>query len=119
MLSAASVVFALYLAQAAGALVLALVLLRFARTYHRRYLMDWSAGWGAWVLYQLGAGFAFLLAVRGGAGGWGTLLSATSLVAGNAQAAFLLFGSVELARARPVKPGIRTFSLAAAVLLGV
>jgi diguanylate cyclase (GGDEF)-like protein len=109
--SALATIFALHLAQAASALVLSALVFRFAGTYHRRYLADWSASLGAWAVYDLCAAFAH-------GGSRGTVLSAISLAAGNVQAAFLLFGAVELARARPVKRSLRLPAVAAAALLG-
>ena len=63
--SAVSIVFALHLAQAAVALVFTGVVLRFAETYHRRYLADWAASWGTWAVYHGCSGAAFLLSMSG------------------------------------------------------
>src|SRR5512140_2319500 len=105
---ASSIVFALYLAQGAAALVLAGILLRFARSYHRTYLTDWFASWAAWGVHQIAAALAFSMAMRSsGAVGTASFLSGISLAAGNLQALLLVFGSVELARARPIARGIR------------
>jgi diguanylate cyclase (GGDEF)-like protein len=112
-------IYSAYIAQAAGALLLAVVFLVLYRFYHHRYLMDWA--WSAW---------AGALAFSGGAVAIAVMkefpfmhparqaVSYLSIVAGYWQVVWLLAGAWEsggtrLASRRAVRWGLWVIPLAA------
>jgi diguanylate cyclase (GGDEF)-like protein len=101
MVSSVAVVLTGYLAQAACALLVAIVLRAFYRHYRRGYLWHWSWSWWAFCVFLMGAAFAMYtrtaapMAVR-------IAVSTLCLAGGYAQSALLLFGTYEVATGRAV-----------------
>src|SRR5947209_14940394 len=98
MISSTLVIFTSNLAQALGAIVLAMILVGFHRTYGRRYLLTWAWSWWAFCVSQAGGAVALLL-VSSHLGASTPLRLAVSilwLVSGYWQAALLLFGTWEV-----------------------
>ena len=91
------------LAQAGGALVLALVLVGFYRLYRREYLRTWAWSWGAFCV-ALATSSLILYLDRGGQlpHSLGTGLTVAAVIAGYWQIAWLLFGTYELATTQVV-----------------
>src|SRR5205807_1477220 len=92
-----------YLAEAACALVIAIVLVSFHRHYHREYLRTWSWSWWAFACFLSAAAAAHLSFVRSRpAASWLPLgVSLISLAAGYSQIGWLLLGTYEVATGRP------------------
>jgi len=92
-----------YLAQAACAIVIAVVLVSFHRHYHREYLRNWSWSWWAFACFLTAAAAAHLSSVRSRpAASWLPLgVSLISLAAGYTQVGWLLLGAYEVATGRP------------------
>ena len=61
MISSTLVIFTSNLAQALGAIVLAMILTGFHRTYGRRYLLTWARSWWAFCVSQAGGAVALLI----------------------------------------------------------
>ncbi|HTQ80832.1 MAG TPA: EAL domain-containing protein [Thermoanaerobaculia bacterium] len=96
------------LAQATSAVILAVVLLGFYRTYRREYLLDWAWSWWAACVFLCGGGLAVYLAEhQPDSAPAAVLLSSISIVAGHWQVAWLLFGTGEVARGRMVGQRLR------------
>ncbi|HZF12325.1 MAG TPA: EAL domain-containing protein [Thermoanaerobaculia bacterium] len=96
------------LAQATSAVILAVVLLGFYRTYRREYLLDWAWSWWASCIFLCGGGLAAYLSIHL----WEmaavpVVLSAISIVAGHCQVAWLLFGTGEVATSRMASRRLR------------
>ncbi|HEY2739988.1 MAG TPA: EAL domain-containing protein [Thermoanaerobaculia bacterium] len=89
----------LYLAQAACAFLVAIVLRVFYRHYRRGYLWHWSSSWWAFTVFLCGAAVA--IQTRGGAPMPIRITVATlGLAGGFAQMALLLFGTYEVSTGR-------------------
>jgi diguanylate cyclase (GGDEF)-like protein len=93
-----------YLAQAACAIVVALVLVSFHRHYHREYLRHWAWSWWAFACFLGGAAATHLPAVSSRpASSWLAPSAAlAALVGGYCQAGWLLLGTYEVATGRQV-----------------
>jgi diguanylate cyclase (GGDEF)-like protein len=108
------------LAQAGGALVLALVLGGFHRLYRREYLRTWAWSWWAFCVSLSVSGLMLYL---GQDGPLPALLHVTltslSLVAGYWQIAWLLFGTYELATEQTVSQRAQSTLLTLLVVLAV
>jgi diguanylate cyclase (GGDEF)-like protein len=118
--SSTLVVFVSQLAQAGGALVLALVLEGFHRLYQREYLRTWAWSWWAFCVWMVSAGLA--LALAQGDPGWNfarTFFTGIALVSGYWQIAWLLFGTYELATTRTVPQRAQVQVLGALFALAV
>jgi diguanylate cyclase (GGDEF)-like protein len=91
-----------YVAQAACAIVIAVVLVSFHRHDHRDYLRHWAFSWWAFAAYLGSAALSLLLALRGGPPTSLPRLAAAlaSLVAGAGQIGWLLLGTYEVATGR-------------------
>ena len=97
MLDTALVIFTSNVAQALGALVLALVLVGFHRLYQRRFLLIWAWSWGAFCASLLAGSIAlFLVPYMPADAPLRLSASVVSLTAGCWQAAWLLFGAYEV-----------------------
>src|ERR1700732_2870264 len=83
-----------YLAQAACAIVVAIVLVSFHRHYHRGYLRYWSWSWWAFACFLVGAAAAHLSFVgsRPAASWLPVAVSLIILAAGYCQVGWLLLG---------------------------
>jgi diguanylate cyclase (GGDEF)-like protein len=114
------VIFTSNLAQAIGVLVLAMVLVAFHRLYRRPYLLTWSWSWWAFCVSLLGGSVSLFLAeslppeapVR-------LTASSAALLGVYWQAAFLLFGTVEVVRGRPLPLRLRRATLAGLALVAL
>ncbi|HEX3530229.1 MAG TPA: EAL domain-containing protein [Thermoanaerobaculia bacterium] len=88
-----------YLAQAACALLVAIVLRVFYRHYRRGYLWHWSWSWWAFTVFLVGAAVA--IQTRGGAPVLVRItVSTIGLAGGFTQTALLLFGTWEVSTGR-------------------
>jgi diguanylate cyclase (GGDEF)-like protein len=107
-----------YLAQAVGAVVVALVLVSFHRHYHREYLRHWAWSWWAFACYLGGAAAAQLLASgsRPSASWLAPAAALASLVGGYCQVALLLLGTYEVATRRQVSRRPRSLLVAGLAL---
>src|SRR5947199_5912401 len=121
MISSTLVIFTSNLAQALGAIVLAMILTGFHRTYGRRYLLTWARSWWAFCVSQAGGAVALLiysshlgvpLPLR-------LAISTAGLAAGYWQAALLLFGTWEVVTERELPARLRTAVLGGLALLAV
>ncbi len=121
MIDSTLVIFTSNLAQALGAVVLALILAGFHRTYGRRYLLTWAWSWWAFCVSQAGGAVALLiyyshpgvpLPLR-------LAISTVGLAAGYWQAALLLFGTWEVVTERELPARLRTAVLGALALLAL
>jgi PAS domain S-box-containing protein len=105
------------LAQAAGqvllALLLAAVLLSFERIYRHAYLRHWAYSWAALAAY-----ITVSLSAGSSAGHASVPLATVGLVAGHLQIAWLLLGAWGLARGRDVPAAAVGWALAGAVAVG-
>ncbi len=121
MVSDTLVIFTSNLAQAVGAIVLAVVLTGFYRTYGRHYLLTWAWSWWAFCIAQVGGAVALLLAYSslGVSMPLRLAISLLWLVAGYWQAALLLFGTWEVVKGKELPGRLRTAVLAALVLLAL
>ncbi len=97
MLDTSLVIFTSNVAQALGALVLALVLMGFHRLYQRRFLLIWAWSWGAFCASLLAGSIAlFLTPYMPADAPLRFSASVVSMTAGYCQAAWLLFGTWEM-----------------------
>ena len=121
MVSGTLVILTSHLAQSLGAIVLAMVLMGFYRTYGRHYLLTWAWSWWAFCVSQAGVAVALLLVssypeapvpLR-------LAVSIVWLVAGYWQAALLLFGTHEMVTGKELPARLRTAMLGALVLLAL
>ncbi|MEA2599903.1 MAG: hypothetical protein QOF89_895 [Acidobacteriota bacterium] len=121
MVSGTLVIFTSNLAQALGAVVLAMVLVGFYRTYGRHYLLTWAWSWWAFSVAQAGGAVALLL-VSSHMGASVPLRLAVSilwLVAGYWQAVLLLFGTWEVVTGQELPARLWTAVLGALALLAL
>jgi len=91
-----------FLAQAACAIVVAIVLVSFHRHYHREYLRYWAWSWWAFACFLAGVAATQLLIVHQvPPGSWLPLAaSLLALVGGYCQVGWLLLGTYEVATGR-------------------
>lgn len=114
-------IFASYIAQAAEAVVITILLLSFFRHYGKRYLYHWTLSW--WCLslfYVCGALSLYFSVVEHAPFAARFALTSAASIAGYLQLGWLLYGCYELATRRPVKlkqlrwqlPALAAFGLA-------
>ena len=97
-------IFASYLAQAAEAVVITILLLTFFKRYGKRYLYHWTLSWWSLSLfYVCGALSLYFSIVERAPLATRFTLSALASIAGYLQLGWLLYGCYELATRRPVK----------------
>jgi diguanylate cyclase (GGDEF)-like protein len=122
MISGTVVMLTGYLAQAACALLVAVVLKVFHRSYHRGYLWHWSWSWWAFALYLVGGAIAMELhSAVPAAALIRNAVSTLSLAGGLAQVAFLLFGIYEVVTVHriPRQRALRILSLVCLLALAL
>jgi diguanylate cyclase (GGDEF)-like protein len=119
MIDAGLVILTSNLAQAAGAMVLALLLLGFYRQYRRPYLLTWARSWGAFFASLIGASISISLLSHNPYSPWRLAASSLSLVGAYWQAAWLLFGTYEASSDRRLPAPVRRGVLALLLLLGI
>ncbi|MBW8874936.1 MAG: EAL domain-containing protein [Acidobacteria bacterium] len=121
MISSTLVIFTSNLAQALGAIVLAMILAGFHRTYGRRYLLTWAWSWWAFCVSQAGGAVALLLYFShlGVPPPLRLAISTAGLAAGYWQAVLLLFGTWEVVTEKALPARLRTTVLAGLALLAV
>ncbi len=108
MVRATLVVATSFLVQAAAALVLALLLLGFHRTYRRDYLRQWAWSWWALCVYLLASGLSvYLRGVTAPLAPLRLALSGIAQVAGYWEVAWLLFGTWEVVTGRTLGARLR------------
>jgi diguanylate cyclase (GGDEF)-like protein len=118
MISSTLVIFASNVAQALGALVLALVLVGFHRLYQRHYLQTWAWSWWAFCVWLLAGAAAQYLAPKMPADAPARLAaSLLALTAGYWQVGWLLLGTYEATSERALSGRFRRATLAALLLL--
>ena len=113
-------VVATFTAQSLSAALIALLLFGFHRRYGKSYLLHWTLGWGALALYHVSSGAP--LALRSGVAANPFLRVGVSLLAGISgflYIGWLLFGTYELVRRRPVRLLDEQRILVALALVGV
>src|SRR5262245_22105741 len=114
MINAALVIFTSTLAQAAGAVFLAIVLLGFHRLYERSYLLAWTWSWWAFCVSLLsGAVALYLVPFLPPDAPARLAASIVTLTAAYWQAAWLLFGTYEVLKDRSVRRRTQRLILAA------
>ncbi len=120
MINASLVIFISALAQAAGAVFLAIVLLGFHRLYERPYLLTWAWSWWAFCVSLLSGAVALYL-VPYMAPDTPARLAASSvtLTATYWQAAWLLFGTYEAVKERSVRRRTQQLILAALLVFSL
>ena len=110
----------IHLARAAGALVLAFVLLGFHRHYRRGYLISWAWSWLFLTLHLGAVAISIVLLPRFPSDHVSRLLATgVAQVAGYLQLVYLLFGTSEFAIDRTLSPRLRRLAPFIAVALGV
>jgi diguanylate cyclase (GGDEF)-like protein len=120
MINSTLVVFTSILAQAVGALALALVLVGFYRLYQRHYLRTWAASWLAFCVWLLADTASQYLAPLMPADAPARLaISLLSLTAGYWQVGWLLFGTWEATVETPPTRRFRRATLAGLLLLAL
>jgi len=120
MINSALVIFTSHAAEAAGAFVLAIVLVGFHRLYQRPYLLTWAWSWWAFCVGLIADALAIYLAPHLPATAPARLAaSLVSITAGYWQAAWMLFGSYEATAERPLSRRFRRTVLAALLLLAI
>lgn len=107
------------LAQAGGAVVLALLLLGFYRQYRRPYLLTWARSWGAFFVSLTGVSLSFSLLAENPSLPWRVAASSLSLAGAYWQAAWLLFGTYEASCDRRLPALARRGTLALLLVLGI
>ncbi|HET9229108.1 MAG TPA: hypothetical protein VFR31_20690, partial [Thermoanaerobaculia bacterium] len=96
------------LAQAGGALVLALVLVGFYRLYRREYLRTWAWSWGAFCTALSASALTLYLGQNGNLPhSLATGLTVVALIASYWQMAWLLFGTYELSTTQVVSKKVQ------------
>jgi diguanylate cyclase (GGDEF)-like protein len=109
-----------YLAQAACAVIIALVLVTFHRHYHREYLRHWAWSWGAFSLSLTGAAMALVLFKQGEPTSPSRLaIGFVELLGGYCQLGWLLFGTYEVGTGREVPRRRARLILAALAVLAL
>src|SRR5215204_1990067 len=92
-----------FLAQAAGAILLAAVLEAFHRHYRRDFLRHWAWSWWGFCVYLTGGTVSLLLASRMEPWALPRVLTSTiSLAGGFGQLVLVLFGTWEVATGRTI-----------------
>jgi diguanylate cyclase (GGDEF)-like protein len=120
MVSSTPFLFVSLLAQASGAVVLALVLVGFHRLYRREYLKTWSWSWWALSASLVSSGL-LLLVVRAAplSSPLHVTLTSVALVSSYWQVAWLLFGTYEMATPHTASRRVRTAALGLLLVLAV
>src|SRR5436305_5001163 len=106
-----------YLAQAACATLMAIVLRVFHRHYRRAYLGHWSWSWWAFCLFLVGGALALQITGLPATSPLRITIATLALFGGYAQTALVLFGTAEAASGRTV--GRRRFQRTLLALLGL
>jgi len=120
MINASLVIFTSMLAQAAGAVFLAIVLLGFYRLYERPYLLAWTWSWWAFCVSLAGGAVAlYLVPFLPPAAPARLAASSVTLTAAYWQAAWLLFGTYEVLKERSVRRRTQRIVLAALLVLAL
>jgi diguanylate cyclase (GGDEF)-like protein len=115
-----STVFATYLTQATGALLLAAVLASQHRAYRRPYLRLWAWSWWALAIYLVfGAGSLAIAATLPATHPLRLVFSGISQVAGYWQVVWLLFGTYEVATGRTSSDRLLRWLLLVFALVGL
>ena len=97
---------ATFTAQSISAVLIALLLFGFYRRYGKSYLGHWTLGWSALAIYHLSSGTTLGLTLHFSYPLQHPLVVAPTLVAGLSgflQIGWMLFGTYELVRRRPVR----------------
>jgi len=119
MLTHSTMVYAIFLAQAVEAILIACLLLAFHRHYQRLYLRDWARGWWALAVYLACGGAGLYAAAELGARHPLPLALATvSFVAAYWNIAWLLLGSYEVTSGATLAPRRRFWLLAGLAAVG-
>jgi len=113
-------IYSTHLAQAASAVVLALLLAAFSIHYHRNYLRHWAWSWASLAIYLTSSAIALAIGddyiathpIR-------LTLSALSSIAAYVSIACLLFGCWEIVRRRSVPLRVERAVLISVVALGI
>ncbi len=120
MINASLVIFTSTLAQAAGAVFLAIVLLGFYRLYERPYLLAWTWSWWAFCVSLVGGAVALYLVPFMPPDAPARLaVSSVTLTAAYWQTAWLLFGTYEVVKERSVRRRTQRIVLAALLALAL
>jgi diguanylate cyclase (GGDEF)-like protein len=99
MMNTSLVILTSSVAQALGAVVLAMVLVGFHRLYQRPYLLTWAWSWWAFCVSLLSGSLALFMVRYMPAGAPPRLaMSSVALIAGYCQVAWLLFGTYEVVK---------------------
>ena len=110
----------IHLARAAGALVLAFVLLDFHRHYRRSYLISWAWSWLFLALHLGAMAVSMVLLPRFPSDHLSRIfVTGVAQVTGYLQLVYLLFGTSEFALDRTLSPRLRRLAPLAALALGV
>ncbi|HEY9421327.1 MAG TPA: EAL domain-containing protein [Thermoanaerobaculia bacterium] len=113
-------IFTSNVAQAIGAVVLAMVLVGFHRHYQRPYLLKWAWSWWAFCVSLLAQSVAVVLVEYMPAGSPARLAaSGVATVAGFWQTAWLLFGTYEVVREKRLSSRIQRVLLGLLSLLAL
>ncbi len=113
-------VYVTYLARAAGAVILTLLLFNFHLRYRKSYLRHWSWSWLSLALFYLASGSAFALSASfGPAHPWHLVASAVAGSAGYLQVGFLLVGCWELLTRRHARLRLVQWTTLLLAVLGV
>ncbi len=116
----ALVIFTSNVAQALGAVVLAMVLVGFYRLYQRPYLLTWARSW--WAFFVSLAGQATIMLMGSSMPAASPVRLAVSILtlgAGCWQIALLLFGTYEVIREKALSRRFQGAALAALLLVAV
>ena len=120
MISSALVTFTSNLAQAIGALVLAMVLVAFHRHYRRSYLLTWAWSWWAFCVSLLGGSVSLYLVGSAPVQAPLRMVASSLFLLGSYwQAAWLLFGTYEVVAEHPLPSRLRSGVLAGATVLAL
>jgi diguanylate cyclase (GGDEF)-like protein len=120
MINPALVIFTSNVAQAIGAVILAMVLVGFHRLYQRHYLLTWAWSWWAFCVWLLTAAVSQYLAPQMPADSAARLAaSLLSITAGYWQVGWLLFGTYEAATEKPLSTPFQRATLALLLVLAI
>ncbi|HEX6902818.1 MAG TPA: EAL domain-containing protein [Thermoanaerobaculia bacterium] len=112
------VIFTSNVAQALGAVVLAMVLVGFYRLYQRPYLLTWAWSWWAFFV-SLAGQTAIMLSSMPATSPLRLAMSILTLGAGCWQIALLLFGTYEVIEEKALSRRLQRVTLAALLLVAV
>jgi diguanylate cyclase (GGDEF)-like protein len=120
MINSALVIFTSNVAQAIGAVILAMVLVGFHRLYQRHYLLTWAWSWWAFCVWLLSGAVSQYLAPQMPADAPARLAaSLLSITAGYWQVGWLLFGTYEATTEDPLSRPFQRATLALLLVLAV